>query len=126
MLIFSAAVGITYIKSWLHLKACLNHPGCDPDPSLPFILILLLGEVSFWLIVLHVPVAMALKPVILLEQKRNWWIVLLVIALAVWNLLETQPFAILHDLSYSKFITTDFYFYPVMGILVPWFIWLLL
>jgi hypothetical protein len=37
-----------------------------------------------------------------------------------------QPFAILRYLTYSNLITTDFYFYPVMGMLIPWFIWLLL
>jgi hypothetical protein len=126
MLLFSTAVGISYIKSWQHLRTCLNHPTCDPDPSLPFVLILLLGEISFWLIILYVPIALTLKPVKLFEQKRSLWIVLLVIALAVWNILETQPFSILGDLTYSNLITTDFYFYPVMGMLIPWFIWLLL
>jgi hypothetical protein len=126
LLLFSISIGITYIKSWQGLRACLNNPSCDPDPSLPFILFPLLGEVSFWLIALYVPIALALNPVKLFKQNRNRWIALVVIALAIWRIVVMEPFDIFRDLTYSKLITTDFYFYPVIGILIPWFIWLLL
>ena len=33
---------------------------------------------------------------------------------------------VVRDLTYFNLISTDFYFYPVMGILIPWLIWLLL
>jgi hypothetical protein len=86
----------------------------------------LLGEISFWLIVLYLPIALTLKPVKLFEPKRNWLIALLAIALAIWYVFYLEPFANIRDLTYPNLITTDFYFYPVMSILVPWFIWLLL
>jgi len=120
MLIYSTAVAIFYINSSQEFEACIGL--CFPSFSLfPFI-----AAVSFWFIVLYVPIALASKTQVVSEQiRRNWWIALLMIALAVWHI----PFGIAGIVRFPKnfdFITSDIFFYPAMAILLPWLFWLLL
>ena len=123
MLLFTTSIGITYIQSWQGLNACLKNPSCDPDPSLPFVLFPLLAEVSFWLIALYVPVTLALKPKVIIDQRKNWWIVLLIVAFAIWHIFEFGPFSIIRELIYFNLIATDIFFYTVIGFTVPWIVW---
>lgn len=120
MLIYSAAVGIFYINSSQKFEACIEL--CLPFFSLfPFI-----AAVSFWFIVLYVPLALASKTQVISEQiKRNWWIAVLMIALAVWHI----PFGMAGIVRFPEnfdFITSAIFFYPAMAILLPWLFWLLL
>lgn len=124
MLIYSASMGVFFIKSWQLLNSCRKDPLCDPDFS--FSLFPFLAEVSFWLIVLYVPIALELKPRIIFNQRRNWWIALLVLTLAGWHIISEDFVAIVRGFIYLDVITTDIFFYTLIGIFAPWFIWLLL
>jgi hypothetical protein len=126
MLIYSTSIGIFFLKDLQGYMTCIEL--CVPYFSLfPFIV-----EVSFWSFVLYIIISLAIKPGKLFEQKKNWWISFVAV-LAISLLLKEEavaefrslPFAI-RDLTYFDLITKDIYFYPVMGMFVPWFIWLLL
>jgi hypothetical protein len=126
MLIYSTSTGIFFLRNLQGYVNCIEL--CVPYFSLFSFIV----EVSFWSVVLYIPISLAIKPGKLLEQKKNWCIIFLV-ALGVGLILSEEsvyefrslPFAI-RDLTYFDLISKDIYFYPVMGMLVPWFIWLLL
>lgn len=124
MLIYSTAVGIFYIKSSQRFEACIRIEWCAPSFSLfPFI-----AEVSFWFIVLYVPIVFASKPQAAFEQiKRNWWIAAPMIAFSVWHISVGVGGAIrsLRYLGDFDLIACDIFFYPALGLLLPWLFWLL-
>lgn len=133
MLMYLTSIGISFIRSWQSFKASSNNPLFDPVLPVPFLLLPFLATVSFWLIVLYVPIVLALKPKKLFDQKRYWWIALLVLSLAVWHLLSEESVSDIRpvvysfrDLTYSDLISTNIYFYPVIGLLIPLLIWLFL
>jgi hypothetical protein len=122
MLIYSAAVGIFYIRYWQGVNTALKVELVDTS----FLLLRFLAGVSFWYIVLYVPIALALKPKSIFDQRRNWWIALLVLALAVWYLVSPESLALISDFIYFDLIITDIFVYTILGIFFPWFIWWLL
>ena len=124
MLICSTAVGIFFINSLKQVERCIEL--CLPSFSLfPFI-----AAVSFWYIVLYVPIVLASKTQSVSEQiRRNRWIALLMLILAVWHV-SAGLGGIIGSLENYDFtasdIFSDIFFYPAMGILLPWLFWLLL
>jgi hypothetical protein len=124
MLIYSATVGIFYANSLQRFEACIEL--CLPFFSvLPFI-----GAISFWFIVLYIPIALASKKQAISEQiRRNWWTAFLLIAFAVWHI--SVGLAYINGLleisdSIASGIFSDSFFYPAMAILLPWLFWLVL
>ena len=122
MLIYSISGAIFYIKSWQFPRECIEF--CIPTFSvLPFI-----ASVSFWFIVLYVPIALASKTQAVFEQiRRNWWITLLMIALAVWHisfgLADIKRLLENFD-TIASGLFSDLFFYPAMVILLSWLFWL--
>jgi hypothetical protein len=126
MLIYSLSVAMFYFKSWQYpsLGECLEF--CIPIFfALPFI-----ASVSFWFIVLYVPIALASKTQAVFEQiRRNWWIILLILALAVWHI--SFRLADINRLlknfdSIALGLFSNIFFYPAMIILLSWLLWLVL
>ena len=92
-----------------------------PFPLLPF-----LAAVSFWLIVLYVPIMLALKPQTVFEQiRRKWWIAFPILALAVGHVF-VGTVEIIRSLENFDLIASDIFFYLAMVVLLPWLFWLLL
>lgn len=119
---YSISVGIFYIKSWQVFRACMRIELCAPT----FSFFSFIAAVSFWLIVLYLPITLASKASVVSEQiRRNWWIALLVIALAVWHV-SVRLVGIIPSLENPALIAYDVLFYPAMLILLPWLFWLLL
>ena len=120
MLLYSTSIIIFFIKTWQGLNACIEL--CYFDFSVfPF-----LAEVSFWFVVLYVPVSLALKPKFIFDRRKKWWISLLVTGLAIWHILSEESLSRISDYIYFDLFTTDIFFYTALGIFVPWFIWWLL
>jgi len=124
MLVYSMSVGIFYIKSRQALNGCIEL--CAPS----FFVFPFIAAVSFWFLVLYIPIVLTLKPRTLFEQvRRNWWIAFPVIAFAAWHF-SVAILGIICSLDYSPFIRlgifSDFLFYPVLIILLSWLFWLLL
>lgn len=133
MLMYSASIGIFLIRFWQSFNASLNNPNFDPILPIPFFLLPFLAAVSFWLIVLYIPISLTLKPKKLFDQKRYWWITFLVLSLAAWHLLSEVSYStiralvyLFQNITYSDLISTNIYFYPAMGLLIPLLIWLFL
>ncbi len=122
MFIYSVSVGIFYIKSWQAFRACMRFELCAPSFSLlPF-----LAAISFWLIVLYVPIMLALKPQTVFEQIRGkWWIAFPILALAIGHGL-VRTVEVIHSLENFDLIASDIFFCLAMVVLLPWFFLLLL
>jgi hypothetical protein len=121
MLIYSAAIIIFFIRDWQGYISAFK----VELVIISFSLVRFLAGVSFWSIILYVPVALTLKPKIIFDPRRYWWIALLVLAFPVWYLAHQSP-ALIGYFIYFDMITTDIFFYTLLGFFVPWFIWLLL
>lgn len=126
MLICSTSIAIVYIKSLQGLEACLLNPLCDPIYLIslfPF-----LAEVSFWLIVLYLPISLATKPKIIFEHKKHWWLAIIIIALSTRQITTESSLFYLRTLSTlidSDRVTMSIIYGFAMLIIIPWLIWLL-
>lgn len=119
MLIYSAAVMITVVRSWQRIQSCLKIELCYPT----FSLLQFVAEVSFWFMVLYVSIVTTLKIKTMFRQNRNWWLALSLIAFAIWHL-SIEFMGITHFS--SELIASGIVFHTMSWLFFPWLIWLLL
>ena len=127
MLVCSTSIASVYVKTLQGLEACLLNPLCD----LLYLISLFpfLTKVSFWLIVLYLPIALATKPKIIFDHKKQWWLAIIIIALAARYITTDDSLLYLRILSTlidSDRVTISIIYGFTMLILIPWLIWLLL
>ena len=119
MLIYSTAVVIFDIRYWQGINTALKVELVDTS----FSLLRLLAGVSFWFVLLYVPVALTLKPKSIFDQRKYWWIALLILSLSVWHIVSPESLSLISDFIYFDLIITKIFLYTLLMIFVPWIIW---